>query len=217
VLPFALLCLLFLKGKVMPNQNISPDTHRMIPVSGLGVVAVPIGTKFTDLHPALMRHLESAAPVAPAIADDSSNVAIPSDPNYNPDNITAAGAVENSEPFKKATRDAWDSTGAGYNRGQEAGFSLDKYGHEFGKVKHETRLGDSTEDTLGQPVTDATIAMLHTHPNDVDARPSHEDINVAKKTKRVVMVASRSGLWEVGPDGSVSRIYKDPSWMDKKN
>jgi hypothetical protein len=46
-------------------------------------------------------------------------------------------------------------------------------------------------------------------------KPSKNDIEAAKQTKKNVWVVSQSGLWSVDPSGNVANVYSDPDWMKK--
>ena len=47
------------------------------------------------------------------------------------------------------------------------------------------------------------------------SRPSQNDIEVAKQTKKTVYVVWCSGLFAVDPSGNVTNTYSDLNWMKK--
>lgn len=128
--------------------------------------------------------------------------------------VTEEGALENQPEFRKAALNAWTRGGSGTQHYFEAGFSVDKKGKPGAIETHQGEPSDKV--TLKQEVDSDTSALFHTHPNNGVAEPSDTDKSVAKRTGKPVMVASRKGLYEVAPGGQVTRVYNDPSWMDKK-
>jgi hypothetical protein len=59
---------------------------------------------------------------------------------------------------------------------------------------------------------------VHSHPTlpGFSDKPSKNDIEVAKQTKKNVWVVSSSGLWNVDPSGEVSNVYQSPTWFKDK-
>jgi hypothetical protein len=55
-------------------------------------------------------------------------------------------------------------------------------------------------------VPDAAIAVVHTHPNVADPRPSTGDIRLARRLGVPVLALSRGALWTAWPDGRTSEI-----------
>jgi hypothetical protein len=47
------------------------------------------------------------------------------------------------------------------------------------------------------------------------SRPSQNDIEVAKQTKRLCTSFGARGLFAVDPSGNVTNVYSDPDWMKK--
>jgi hypothetical protein len=57
------------------------------------------------------------------------------------------------------------------------------------------------------------VAIVHTHPEIVDPRPSQTDFATAARLGIPVYTVSRSGIWKAEPDGGVARIG-DEHWWD---
>ncbi|HET6266564.1 MAG TPA: hypothetical protein VFG11_02520 [Acidobacteriota bacterium] len=47
------------------------------------------------------------------------------------------------------------------------------------------------------------IALVHTHPNFADPKPSRGDIKAARQIRLPIYTVSRSGIWMVTPDGRI--------------
>lgn len=93
---------------------------------------------------------------------------------------------------------------------QEAGFIVYDDG-SFGPMV-------TTNDTPGHgeikfPALPHAAAYVHSHPNNLQDKPSAGDIQAAKKSGKFVYVISRSGLWQVAPDGKVTQIHDGTSWL----
>jgi len=212
----------------MPDQTVSPDTHRVFIIPKIGNVAVPRDTPMADFHAAIMAHPAYAEPAAPTIEESENAPVIPNDVNRS--DITEQGAIENQPRFKKAAKQAWDetlmdasaamfspqATGSKYGH-TEAGFTVSKEG-KVSPVSKNSVAKDETGGSLEQHPNDDTAILLHTHPPlpNTSQRPSPADIAIAKQLKKPILVASREGLFEIDAQGNVSQIYKDPSWMGKK-
>ncbi len=193
-------------------QSYDPSTHRVVTIQGVGHTAIPKDVDYSDLHAAINRHI-GKTPDAPQIQGDNKGPNISND--VSPADITAEGAVENNPEFISTANDAWRQTGDGTNRGEEGSFTVMKNG-DYTPTTFHTASSEEPFDSVSQQVYPQTALTFHTHPNDAEAEPSKADIEVAKRIKRPVLVASRSGLYEISPDGSILQVYKDASWMDKK-
>jgi hypothetical protein len=60
------------------------------------------------------------------------------------------------------------------------------------------------------------MASVHSHNPFHQDTPSPQDLDAAKKSKTTVYVVSRSGLWAVAPDGTVSKPYDYPEDIRNK-
>jgi hypothetical protein len=60
------------------------------------------------------------------------------------------------------------------------------------------------------------MGTLHVHNKFAAPEPSDDDIKAAKSLHKIVYVASREGLYSVGPDGKVIHVFNRPDWFDEK-
>lgn len=121
---------------------------------------------------------------------------------------SASNALENQPAFRAASRQAWDISAHGL-RPREAGFAVSGQGFTGTVAK-----ADNTDHgEVAVPMQADTIAIVHTHPNSVQDKPSLNDIAQAKRNKVMVYVISRTGLWEVETDGTVVHVYFNEEWM----
>jgi hypothetical protein len=154
------------------------------------------------------------------IAPDSPNPSAPSLDYIPAPQPRASGAVEFTPAFRAATGKAFQSTSGGLNKGEEAGFEVRRDG-STGPITNNydgaaEQVARGTVGHLKQTATPNTLALVHTHPQDGFAGPSSEDIAAAKKSGKVLEVASRGGLWSIGPDGKVTQIYNNQDFMNPK-
>jgi hypothetical protein len=63
------------------------------------------------------------------------------------------------------------------------------------------------------PIDADTVAVAHVHPNMLESTPSFADVQLAKRAGIEVFVISRSGLWEVHTDGSITRVFDGTAWL----
>lgn len=56
------------------------------------------------------------------------------------------------------------------------------------------------------------VALVHTHPEFVDPRPSKQDQNEAQRLHICIFTLARKGIWSVTPDG-VIRQHADDGWF----
>lgn len=57
----------------------------------------------------------------------------------------------------------------------------------------------------------AAVAIVHTHPANMDPRPSSADTLLSRKINTVIYTISRKGIWKVQPDGLVT-CEAGPEW-----
>jgi len=159
-------------------------------------IAVPEDTDLADLHSALA----DSGYAHPAL-----------DTQKQP---TKEGALEYSDAFRKA---AGNAVAASRNfTGNESGFAVDAKGQPR---KTQTSIGSGIENAhhlrIAAPWN--TMATLHTHPTRTGTEgPSADDIQNAKNLRRTVYVASSGGLYAIDPGGSVSQVFKSPTWYSDK-
>jgi hypothetical protein len=139
-------------------------------------------------------------------------------PNPQP---TAAGAIENSEKFRNAAKQAVGLARAdenrrkhGANAGGEAGFEIGRDG-STGKVNFAADQ-ESTRGSMNQSVSPNTLGIFHTHDSFHQGDPSGADVAAAKKAKTTVYVTSRDGLYAVDPSGAKTKVSSDPNWFEGK-
>lgn len=127
---------------------------------------------------------------------------------------TAAGAVENSEKFRKAANDAWVSTKSGLDKA-EAGFWVGATGGTVPTAKTPHSAGDYGHEDQIAPLS--ALGAVHTHDRSLHSEPSPGDIKTAQKNHTNVWVVSAGGLYQVDRNGAVTHIFKSPSWMRDAN
>ena len=177
----------------MAGENKFDCGHAVIPVHvGNGQVdhiAFPIDTPIPELHSALLDHVQSKQP--------------------SRNNI-----LENTQSFKDSSKAAWSGVASGLVP-KEAGFNVDKYGRAGTITEHSARNGEVPSVEMG--VSPQAMAIVHTHPSvgGFSPRPSKNDIEVAKQTKKTVYVVGAQGLFAVDPSGVVTNVFSDPEWMKK--
>lgn len=132
---------------------------------------------------------------------------------------TADGAIENQPQFKDAATQAWKISEVNAMRKQntEAGFTVaDGKPNAVTQGTGSMRAGDVGN--LPQVWYSNTETALHTHPPTpgTDGRPSPDDVAIAKRQKKPVMVLSKDGLFEVDAQGNMTQVYKGLDWLSKK-
>jgi hypothetical protein len=62
-----------------------------------------------------------------------------------------------------------------------------------------------------EQIPNDVLAQAHTHPDNVEAKPSSPDQAIAKKLNIPVYTISRRGIWKADPDGTVVQVA-DKHW-----
>lgn len=174
------------------GHAIIPVTH---PSGEMHMIAVPEDTDMADFHAAL------------------------GDAGYHHDlpQPTREGAIEYSPEFREAAGKAVQAVANFSKKGTEAGFAVNKSGKPAhtpaGKPIIQYNPSGRHLSIVSQP---DDVATLHTHPADADSKPSPGDIDSTKKSRKVTMVASSNGLYEVDPEGNVQQVFKSPTWYSDK-
>jgi hypothetical protein len=127
---------------------------------------------------------------------------------------TREGSIEFSPAFKKTAANIWDRSRRGVDT-TEFGTYIGRDGAAGPISEHAT--GSDFNPSVKIRVPNDALAVLHSHPNRSTDRPSQADVDAAKSNKKVVYVASRSGLWAAGPDGRITQVFSDPGWAWEKN
>jgi hypothetical protein len=124
---------------------------------------------------------------------------------------TAAGAIENSDLFRYAASRAWERIGDGQQRAESAfSYGRDNTVTDLGKEPDEIDRGH-----MRLLVPSDSFALLHTHNNRLNPKPSAEDIRSAQSFGHPVYVMSRDGLYLIRPsDGAVERVYQGLDWTN---
>jgi hypothetical protein len=61
----------------------------------------------------------------------------------------------------------------------------------------------------------ATIAIVHTHPNNSDPKPQHDDIAVADKFHVPIFTITSRGMYVYDPGtGKLSTVMRNLDWLD---
>ena len=84
-------------------------------------------------------------------------------------------------------------------------------GYEFVIWPHSA-AGGSEMWTGKVPVQ--TVAQVHTHPKNLDPKPSKNDSRIAAKVKVPIYVISKDGIWRVNPDGQFKK-EANRGWFKK--
>ena len=56
------------------------------------------------------------------------------------------------------------------------------------------------------PIPDHAVALVHTHPVNLDEKPSREDILIAEKLGMLLYIISSRGIWSVDEKGQVKKV-----------
>jgi hypothetical protein len=175
----------------------SPETNT-VHVVGIGPVEIPAGLDPAELHRALNEYIQAQPTQAPSLGQQTTQP-------------SAAGALENSYPFRSGAQEAWNTVSRGM-RPMEAAFTINKNGLRSGIQTNPDTPGHGE---VPMPVTPNDTTIVHTHPNMLQDRPSEGDIAAAKKWGHPIYIVSRSGLWMTDGNGNVSNVFSDPNWMNK--
>jgi Prokaryotic homologs of the JAB domain len=62
------------------------------------------------------------------------------------------------------------------------------------------------------PVPAGAVAIVHTHPDMVDSKPSEQDVQTARRLGVPVYTVSRTGIWKAVPDGSIVSVDGSRWW-----
>jgi hypothetical protein len=193
--------LLIFQGAIVANENKfdSGTPHVVIdvqhPSGETHSIGVPADEKIADFHQALL----DAGYEHPAIPNKEKG---PEKEN----------ALEFSERFKADAAKAWGSVASGLVP-KEAGYNIDKFGRGGTVETHDARAGETPN--VEMSVSPNAVYLLHTHPNGWSDKPSANDQQVARRTKRPQYVVSQSGLW-VTDGGKPVQIFSSPTWYQDK-
>ena len=144
---------------------------------------------------------------------------MPFDPTSDPltsvdtSKITAGGALENTDAFRKAAQAAWGAIQNG-NAREETGFAVDLAGQPGAMIRRTDEASGKGHINMIVPTNSA--AVLHTHNNHLDDKPSPKDIESAKEFKRPLYTLSRSGLYHTDATGKVTQIFSGTGFLYKK-
>ena len=151
-------------------------------------------------------------------ADDAPHVATPLNrPLTRPDSLvpTAKALIESAKSLARELDHAWRLSGAG-TTGRES-------------VVLIVRMYDGTLAGRGQGFTNqykkftfnmdrATIAIVHTHPNACNPKPSKEDEQVADYYHLPILTITGSGMYVYDPAlKKTSKVLDGLDWLDSAN
>jgi hypothetical protein len=155
-------------------------------------------------------------PVAPVISPASPPASDLTNYGSMP-TLTAEGAIENSPAFRSAVKKAWNISqeNAMWKKPTEAGFTVDDQGNVSPVTQHTGGINPESAGGLPQDWESNTETALHTHPpmGIADPKPSQDDINIAKREGKPVMVQSRDGLYEIDGQGNVRLVFHGANWF----
>jgi len=112
-------------------------------------------------------------------------------------------------------------TPGAYRLWSHSGFGHDRYEHAAWVIQTASGVvwrdwpfdrQDLKTRWLGR-TPDGAVAIVHTHPQVVDPRPSIQDRETATRLGIAVYTVSRSGIWRAVPNGAVTRVW-DERWWD---
>jgi hypothetical protein len=129
--------------------------------------------------------------------------------------LNARAFAKHSTSFREVAEKAWRATHNG-DADFEAVFSIDEQGHAD-KVQlsiFET-VGRATH--LNITANPASLGTLHVHNRYGNSIQSPEDVESAKKWRKIVFVESRTGLYAVNPDGRICHLYTEPDWFSERS
>ena len=82
--------------------------------------------------------------------------------------------------------------------------------YEFKRWLHTPLLG---KQQWKGPIPKGTIAQVHTHPDALNARPSHQDQSLARQIEMPIYTLSREGIWKVSKDGTITQ-ESQAAWFE---
>lgn len=168
-----------------------------------GKVSVSVLHPNGELHNLEVPEDMPAADFHSAIVDEYAH------PMFDQKQPTAEGALENSSDFKDTLNRAWMEAGIGQQH-KEGAALIQNNGKS---IPLPTNAGYDNK----IPISQNTIATLHTHPNISSGKPSSADVSAAQKTGKTFYVLSKDGLYSIDPKGSVTRVYDSVAdALDKK-
>jgi hypothetical protein len=99
----------------------------------------------------------------------------------------------------------WKESGCGFLRTEHAAWIVasDEPGLSFVSWPHRGFVG---KEVWRGPVPPNVIAIIHTHPDDVDPRPSARDAATARRFGISNYTVSRRGIWKTTPDGRTVQV-----------
>jgi hypothetical protein len=196
----------------MPDNTITPDTHHIIDMGkGIGTIAVPKTTPLEHVNSIAQKVYEAHQPAndeAPALENQPAPkmpdlpAAIPAMPKEL--------AYENPE-FQKTSQEIWKLQGYG-QRETESAFIV--HGVRPDKSLIVRRVEDSMQrhhDSF--PVMIGDTAVVHTHPNSVDWKPSDDDKRVANEKGIDMYVLSQKGLTLYKPHTKEPVLIAGPEYL----
>jgi len=121
----------------------------------------------------------------------------------------ASGGIDlqpNTE-FLKISFELWKDSMFGQDpkEAEEAMWIVCNAQGEYNFVKWQ-RSGESRGATWKGAVPLGAVAQIHTHPEKVDPKPSVQDRFISHSLNLPVFTVSRSGIWEVLPNGETNRF-----------
>lgn len=152
----------------------------------------------------LVRWLRAALVSAVAV---TSGGAFADAPKPDPSSACVVGAIR--DPAFSLWRDA----GYGYVKSERAAWIVKngETGTAWVRWPHSAN-GVASEKWKGIRPTFA-IAIVHTHPDTVDPRPSLVDAETARIQGLPIYTVSRSGIWKVTPTGETALVEGNRWWQ----
>jgi len=109
---------------------------------------------------------------------------------------------ENATPFYQLWKDA--AFGKDPNRTEKAAWVIFSSSGLYHFARWPASAARNTETWHG-PIPEHAVALVHTHPDNMDEKPSTPDSLIAQKTGLTLYIISSHGIWSITPDGQYKK------------
>jgi hypothetical protein len=116
--------------------------------------------------------------------------------------ITDPLICENATLLYQLWKDA--AFGKDPNRTEKAAWVISSSAGLYHFARWRTSAARNSETWLG-PIPEHAVALVHTHPDNMDEKPSTLDSLIAKKTGLVLYIISSRGIWSIMPGGQCKK------------
>ena len=116
--------------------------------------------------------------------------------------ITNPLICENATAFYQLWKDA--AFGKDPNRTERAAWVISRSTGSDRFARWPASAARNSETWRG-PLPEHAVALVHTHPDNMDEKPSGVDALIAQKTGMSLYIISSHGIWSITPDGELKK------------